>query len=131
MCVIYRLEEKAGLIYYTFEPLNRFQEIVHGFSTRKGGTSFPPYDTLNLGLHVEDKKASVIENRKRFVNSLGYSLEDAVALEQVHGNKVVVVKESDKGRGMFSYEDFLASADGMVTNKPGILLTTYYADCVP
>ena len=32
---------------------------------------------------------------------------------------------------MLDYEDFLASADGMITNEPGILLTTYYADCVP
>ncbi|WP_028307438.1 peptidoglycan editing factor PgeF [Desulfitibacter alkalitolerans] len=131
MCLIYLLEEKADLFYYTFEPLNKFHGIVHGFSTRKGGTSLVPYDTLNLGLHVKDKKASVIENRKRFVNTLGYSLEDSVALDQVHGNRVIVVNESDKGRGMFNYDDFLASADGMVTNKPGILLTTYYADCVP
>lgn len=32
---------------------------------------------------------------------------------------------------MYNYEDFFASADGMITNKPGVLLTTYYADCVP
>jgi len=128
---IYYLEENAGLLYYTFEPLKEFQEIVHGFSTRKGGISLSPYDTLNLGLHVKDEKSAVVENRKRFVNSLGYSLEDAVALDQVHGNKVVVVNESHKGKGMLEYEDFLASADGMITNEPGILLTTYYADCVP
>ena len=131
MYSIYRLEENAGLLYYTFEPLNRSQEIVHGFSTRKGGTSLSPYDTLNLGLHVKDDKDSVIKNRKGFVNSLGYSLEDAVALEQVHGNRVITVNESHKGKGMLDYEDFLAQADGMVTNEPGILLTTYYADCVP
>jgi len=129
--LIYHLEENAGLLYYTFEPLMGFPEIVHGFSTKKGGISSSPYDTLNLGLHVKDEKGAVVENRKRFVNSLGYSLEDAVALDQVHGNKVIVVDERHKGKGMFEYEDFLASADGMVTNEPGILLTTYYADCVP
>ena len=129
--LIYLLEERADLLYYTFEPLNKYRGLVHGFSTRKGGTSLPPYDTLNMGFHVNDEKTFVLENRKRFVNALGYSLENAVAVEQVHGNKVVVVNETCKGKGMVDYEDFLAEADGMITNKQGILLTTYYADCVP
>jgi len=129
--LINHLIQRGDLAYYTFEPLNRFDQLAHGFSTRKGGTSLHPYDTLNLGLHVGDDKDYVIENRNKYINSLGFSLEEAVALDQIHGNNVVLVNELDKGRGMTSYEDCLSSTDGMITNKPGILLTTYYADCVP
>ena len=111
--------------------MNRFDQLAHGFSTRKGGTSLSPYSTLNLGLHVGDEKTYVVENRKKYLSSLDFSLNDSVALNQVHGSNIILVGESDRGRGMTSYEDFLCSADGMVTNKPGILLTTYYADCVP
>ncbi len=114
-----------GVSFYTFSPLNKFcDRIVHGFSTRKGGTSSPPYDSLNLGLHVEDNEETVIANRKKIIGVLGFSIEDAIALNQVHGNKIVKIDKCSCGKE-------LSSADGMITNQPNILLMTHYADCVP
>lgn len=131
MWIINNLISKNGINYYTFEPLNIYNNIVHGFSTRIGGTSLKPYATLNLGLHVGDKKEDVIKNRERFCNCLGFSLSDTVSLKQVHGNKIFVINEKARGLGSISYEDALGSGDGIITNIPGILLMTYYADCVP
>ncbi|MEW6623158.1 MAG: peptidoglycan editing factor PgeF [Bacillota bacterium] len=130
MRAINKLVEVNGLQYYNFKPLLEFKNLVHAFSTRKAGTSIPPYDTLNLGLHVGDERDNVVKNRKKFFAALGFSLNEGVSVNQVHGNHVKTVEVTDKGRGIMTIENTLCSADALVTNKPGILLTTYYADCV-
>ena len=123
---------KEQLQYYTFAPLDRFKnDIIHCFTTRNTGVSSGLYKSLNLGLHVGDNLKNVIDNRHKTVAVLNLSLHQGIALKQIHGNHVVAVNESALGRGMFSYDDSYCEADGMVTSTAGILLTTYYADCVP
>ncbi len=82
-------------------------------------------------MHVNDDQEKVLNNRKKFFEAFGFSLADGVALNQVHGNHVLVVDDNAKGRGTLNHSHALGNADGMITNRPGILLTTYYADCVP
>jgi len=60
-------------------------------TTRWGGVSAPPYDSLNLAGHVGDNPACVAENRRRLAAKLGYSAEPAW-LEQVHGITVVTAE---------------------------------------
>ena len=68
-------------------------------SLRSGGVSRPPYDSLNLGLHVGDDPADVERNRERFSAALGMPL---ARLQQVHGAEVVTlaraIQESVYGR---------------------------------
>ena len=54
-------------------------------TTRHGGTSVAPYDTLNLGLHVGDDPASVVGNRARAAAAFGVGLDTLVFARQVHG----------------------------------------------
>ena len=54
-------------------------------TTRHGGVSAAPYDTLNLGLHVGDDPAQVVANRARAAAAFGATLEDLVFARQVHG----------------------------------------------
>ena len=61
--------------------------IVHAVSTRLGGVSKLPFDSLNLALHVGDERADVLANRKKFVQSLGFDVADIVTPNQVHGDK--------------------------------------------
>ena len=74
-------------------------EFFHAISTRLGGVSEPPYDGLNLALHVGDSDEKVLMNRKKFMRSLGYRLEDIVTPEQVHGENIFRVEEIHRGRG--------------------------------
>ncbi|MBJ2265992.1 peptidoglycan editing factor PgeF [Pseudomonas sp. MF6772] len=86
-------------------------------TTRTGGVSLAPFDSLNLGDHVEDSPEAVLENRRRL--TAAFAIQPAW-LRQVHG---VVVVEADPGR--------IAEADGSWTGTPGIACTAMTADCLP
>ncbi len=101
------------------------------FTTRRGGSSSGAYCSLNLGLHVGDDRQPVLANRRRLVNLFGFSLEQMVSCQQVHGNAVGVVQKGDSGKGALSDEEALKGWDAMVTAEPGLVLTTFYADCIP
>lgn len=96
-----------------------FHHVIAGFSTRHGGVSAPPYDTLNLGVHVGDDETSVEENRRRFCAALDTDPAWLATARQVHGGTVRVL---DGPR----HAPF---CDGMVTDTPGVLLAVTAADC--
>jgi YfiH family protein len=100
-------------------------------TTRHGGVSSGPYATLNLGLHVGDEPASVLENRRRVAAALGADLGDFVFCEQSHGNQVKIVSAADRGRGTLRRHDAIGQTDAVVTTDPGTVLVVLVADCVP
>ncbi|WP_099158006.1 peptidoglycan editing factor PgeF [Virgibacillus ndiopensis] len=102
-----------------------------GFTTRKGGISKEPFKSFNLGLHVPDDKNDVIKNRQLLSSKLDIPLDDWVAGEQIHSNRIKIINNKDKGRGAVSFQDSLESIDGIITNQAGILCTAFFADCVP
>lgn len=88
-------------------------------TTRNGGVSRAPYDTLNLGDHVGDHAQAVARNRATFGNALR---SRPVFLQQVHGSGVVhLTKETADG----------TQADGCVTVVTGVACTVMVADCLP
>ena len=112
----------------------RFTEtglVSHGFTTRLGGRGKSPYDTLNLAFHVGDEPETVIANRQIVCRVLDSQIENIVSAQQVHGVNTRIVTSDDAGRGAFSYDTAIQDTDGLVTNLPGLLLATFYADCVP
>ncbi|GGL96559.1 peptidoglycan editing factor PgeF [Pseudomonas asuensis] len=86
-------------------------------TTRSGGISSGPYESLNLGDHVQDDPAAVAENRQRLIDSLGCR---PAWLKQVHG---VCVVEADPEQ--------VLEADASWTSTPGIAATIMTADCLP
>ncbi len=100
-------------------------------TTRHGGVSAPPYDTLNLGLHVGDEPANVMRNRARAVAAFGVALDATVFARQVHGTAAASVGPEDGGRGAASENDAVDDTDILVTASPGITLAILVADCVP
>ena len=105
--------------------------IIHAISTRQSGVSKPPFDSLNLALHVGDTAEDVITNRKIFAASLDLNAEDIVTPNQVHGDKVLRVNESYRGRGSINYDDAIKETDALITNTPNLPLMLCFADCVP
>jgi len=96
-----------------------FYHVIAGFSTRHGGVSTPPYDTLNLGIHVGDDGTCVEENRRRFCAALDTDPAWMATARQVHGGTVRTVEGPQH----------VPFCDGMVTDTPGILLAVTVADC--
>ncbi|WP_102347015.1 peptidoglycan editing factor PgeF [Bacillus sp. Marseille-P3661] len=107
------------------------KNIVAGITTRNGGISQKPYDSMNMGLHVNDSIVDVIKNRHQLAENVDFSLESWVCAEQVHGNKVLKVTKEDKGKGTLEMATAIKAVDGIYTKEPNILLTACYADCVP
>jgi polyphenol oxidase len=96
--------------------------VVHGFTTRKGGTSHGALGTLNLGTTVGDERAVVTENRQRVLAALGKPDAAWVSLKQVHGDSIVeVTRLASKS----------IEADGLWTRDPSAVLAILTADCVP
>ena len=105
--------------------------VVHAISTRLGGYSEKPFDSLNLALHVGDNAENVLANRKKFFQSLGYNFKEMVTPNQIHGDKVFKVEEIHRGRGSQNYADSIPETDALITNVPNLPLMLCFADCVP
>ena len=100
-------------------------------TTRHGGVSDPPYDTLNLGLHVGDRPEGVAVNRARAAAGFGVGLETMVFAQQVHGTAASLVGPADRGRGTAAEDDAVPATDILVTTAPDVTLVMLVADCLP
>ncbi|MBQ3310090.1 laccase domain-containing protein [Candidatus Saccharibacteria bacterium] len=101
--------------------------VRHGFTTRQGGVSSAPYDTLNLHFKSEDAPEHVLENFQRVAAAADLALENFVMTEQAHSTNILPVGIAEAGRGVLR-EGFTA-IDGLMTDTPGLILTAYCADC--
>jgi YfiH family protein len=91
------------------------------FSTRLGGVSAPPYDSLNLGLLTDDADEAVTENRRRLAQALGFAPKQVVFARQVHGTRLLRQPR----------EEGVVEADGHVVTEPGVAPLVFAADCLP
>jgi hypothetical protein len=122
--------KENGFAWIQAEPLLQLG-LLHGFSTRLGGSSQEPYGTLNLGLHVNDNQKTVIANRAGWAKAMGFSLDKSVWGEQIHGSEAAYVTDEHYGRGALSFKETISGVDGLFTDIPGIPLMAVFADCVP
>lgn len=124
-------ENKLGAGMFSITPWTvDHPRLIAGFSSRKGGVSSEPFG-LNCALHVDDKLEDVLENRKRLTDALAVPFESWTCAEQVHGHSIAIITEENRGRGRHSREEAIPASDGLVTNVPDVLLTAFFADCVP
>jgi YfiH family protein len=100
-------------------------------TTRHGGVSAGPYDSLNLSFSVYDEPDAVLENRRRVAAALGAHPGDFVFARQVHGGRAHVVTVADRGRGTLSLDDAIPGADALVTCESRAVLAVLVGDCVP
>lgn len=121
--------ESNGVPYLQF-PIFENQSLVHGFSTKLGGVSVGDCATMNLSFTRGDRLEDVKENHRLFAKALGYDVEQLVLTEQVHSTNILRVGKSDTGE-VFLPERAIKETDGLVTNEPGVVLMTFFADCVP
>lgn len=122
---------KEPSLFLLSEWMKVDERLTVGFTGRDGGVSGKPWTGLNIGLHVGDSHEAVIANRKRATEALGWPFEAWTCAEQVHGNRVAKVTMAERGKGKDRMEDAIAGCDAIMTDVPGVLLTSFYADCVP
>ena len=123
------IKVKNGVPYIVFKNLE-LPGIVHGFSTRLGGVSEGIYSSMNLSFTRGDKDEAVRENYRRLADAVGFRMEDIVTSDQTHTANVRLVTEEDRGNGITKPRPY-TDVDGMITNVLGLVLATFYADCVP
>ncbi len=92
------------------------------FSSRAGGVSPPPFDSLNLGVLTDDDQSAVEENRRRLAAALGFAPEQLVFARQVHGTRLLERAERPGE---------LPEADGHLVREPGTAPLVFVADCLP
>ena len=112
----------------TYLRSQALEGVAHGFSTRLGGVSPAPWDSLNLGVGRGDTMENVQENYRRFCAVLGMDDRRAVLSKQIHEDVVRHVTEEDAGKGLYRDRDY-SSVDGMVTDVPHLPLVVFSADC--
>jgi YfiH family protein len=99
-------------------------QFRHGFTTRAGGVSGPPFESLNLGRKWGDDSANVDENHRRLLAASGTPV--MYAASQVHGARILHVRAGDDPVAVRREE-----ADGLCSDSPNLSLAIYVADCVP
>lgn len=114
-----------------FASLQNIPGLRHAITTRHGGVSAAPFDSLNLGLHVGDDDAQVLANRGRVAQALGYEERDAVWAQQVHGANASVVTPRERGRGASFYADAICDSDALICASSGVPCWILVADCAP
>ena len=118
------LVKARDLTVFTFGNLSKITWVAHAISTRTGGMSPPPYESLNLSWTTGDKKETVLKNRKLFFGMFRKEEDDVVEMKQVHGDHVAVVGQAEKGTTVLE-------RDAIITGTPGVVLLVKSADCVP
>lgn len=117
---------RQGKIAY-FRPDWVGKEIDAGFTTRNGGVSRPPYNSLNLGFGTDDQKHNVEANRAALARTFDLLPHLLLTVSQVHGTDILIVDESNPD---FSHFQGVES-DAIITNQPGIMIGVLVADCYP
>ena len=119
-----------GVPFLRFPGFDETCHVRHAFSTRLGGVSKGCYESMNLSFTRGDDETAVRENFRRMAEVVGATPEDIVCTFQTHTTNIRTVTREDAGKGVVKERDY-TDIDGLVTDDPSVVLTVFYADCVP
>lgn len=125
-----RINFNNGVPYISYRILDDIPWLKNAVSTRLGGVSKDYLASMNLGFNRGDLDENVIRNHEIFANVIGVNPKNIVTGNQTHTTNVKVVTKDDCGKGIYRDRNY-KNIDGLITNEKGIVLATYYADCVP
>ena len=127
---ILEVREYGNLPLLKYPLLEQTGIVEHCFTTRLGGVSEGVCSSLNLSFSRGDNPDAVMENYRRVAEAFGKTVDDFVCTDQTHTTTVIHVGNEEKGYGVTREKPY-TDVDGLITNEPGVILSTFYADCVP
>jgi len=127
---VLKRNQYEGIEYLTFPLLEDTKIVTHMISTRMGGVSSGMFAEMNYSYNRGDDRACVDENFRRTSRIFHMKPSDFVCSDQTHTVNVRRVTAKDAGKGVTCPKDY-NDVDGLITDEPGLILSTFYADCVP
>ncbi|ABA90186.1 laccase family multicopper oxidase [Syntrophotalea carbinolica DSM 2380] len=118
---------RKGKISYMQPDWAIEKPVEAGFTTRNGGISRPPYNSLNLGYNTEDAPHNVEGNRSNLTRAFDLHPHQLLTVKQVHGNDILIVDQPNHDLSHF----LTVASDAIVTNQPGFMFGVLVADCFP
>lgn len=123
------LIENNGVKYYSSSAVSNIDlasgaNVKHAFFTRIGGTSQPPFESLNTDPFGGDDTIAVSNNLLKIADIMGVDFSRLVGVKQVHGNEVYKVEA-----GAMSARNM--KADAIITEATDVAISIKTADCVP
>lgn len=125
-----RREAQPEVLLLSYPTIEATGIVEHCFTTRIGGVSTGIYESMNLSFTRGDDEECVMENYRRLAKAFGIEMSQFVCSDQTHTTNVRKVTHEDAGTGITRPRDY-TDVDGLITNEPGLMLSTFYADCVP
>ena len=108
-------------LFYTPPLFQSFSELIAAQSTRHGGVSQSPYQSLNFGGSTQDDPEAVVENKRLFYERLGIKESQVASSHQVHGTEIFITNQPGREQGH----------DAVITNQAGVMALVTIADCTP
>ncbi|PLX97150.1 MAG: peptidoglycan editing factor PgeF [Desulfuromonas sp.] len=118
---------RQGKISYLQPNWAQEAGVSAGFTTRNGGVSRPPYNSLNLGFNTDDAKHNVEGNRSTLARSFDLPPHCLLTVKQVHGENILVIDEENPDLSHF----LQVESDAILTNQSQIMAGVLTADCYP
>lgn len=133
------------MYFFQSQQLSQVKNVLHAFHTRWGGLSKGPYSSLNMSLGVNDEPEAVKKNRRRVKRFWGLGSNGLFLPQQVHGDKVFVLRGVRGVNGQWSMVNGKWSmvngkkergsgkveADAVITDIPDLAVGILTADCIP
>lgn len=126
----YTMADGRELLLLKFPLLEESGIVRHCFTTRRGGISEGIFAELNLSFTRGDERKAVEENYRRLSAALDVDYEKFVLTDQTHTVNVRKVSAADAGKGLTRERNY-RDVDGLITDEPGLVLSAFFADCVP
>lgn len=124
-----RITEIGSVSLYQSDVLLKFENLVHGFTTRKGGVSTGDYESLSLSPYRGDDIECVKKNNEILCKSLGLDIEKLSATKQEHTDNIEIIGKEEIGIGI--HREWGKGVDACITFEKNVPVLCYSADCVP
>lgn len=122
-------QEEHFVEAFTDDALFEASGVRIAFTTRTGGYSEAPFDSLNLALHVQDDAAAVSSNRQLLLEAMGAQGCQLVVPNQVHQSHIVSFEPQSDIKALAA--EATQAADGLLVNCCDVAALLNFADCMP
>jgi YfiH family protein len=114
-----------GIPYFQIPEISKTGWIRHGFLTRLGGVSSPPYDSLNLSDNDGDLDECIAKNKNLVTRAFGFDPRYLILIDQMHQDQILLLKKP------IITLPFPLEYDALITNSLNTFLGILTADCLP